>query len=545
MILSSVIITYLLISIVSAFIISAIIVIVSQLFRDPGTPAAPEKIFQKMQEAVIGIDPEYKIRFVNLAAKKIFKIPDKTEGKPLHSLITSKTGYDVIINNLLQKLREGENAEPEKIWVTDESLPVIVSAVKMGKGSNNASLSYLILTDLSIFEQEVQKTKQDYFRLENHLEETLQEKKRIELLANEKIRELHTERARLESAIQNLSLGFIALDKNRNVTNANTVAINLFDLHFPSVIPVFDDIADQIQSEPLRQSIEASMQKSSAARVTDILFKRRFFNFYISPIIASQDTQPDEIGAVILIEDVTESKIMNRSKEEFFTIASHELRTPLTAIRGFVSLLKAYYGTEITDSQIQFMIDNIETSSKRLIGIVNDFLDSSKIEQGKLSVVIETCDLYSLIDEVIKECMPMATQKKLFLTCMKSPESIFVRADKIRLKQVLVNLIGNAIKFTETGGISLQVSTKSEGMVLVKVIDSGKGIPEKNKYLLFNKFNQAGDDLYTRDASGTGLGLYISKLLIGKMGGTIQLESSDPGIGTTFSFTIPLAERPS
>lgn len=530
--------------IISFIVVIVIIVSFYKLFVSSRSKTSLENMLQSMKEVVIGIDSSYRIKFINHSAKRLFNIiSEKIIGESLQTIIVNPNGYEAIINNLILPLKEKRNTDTVRIWIQNNSVPVIFSALSQKDEAGHLGNYLLIGTDVNILEAEKQKVEQKFSKTENNLAEIAQEKKRIEQLANEKIKELQVEHARLESAINNLSLGFIAIDSHKNITLVNKFATELFNLRYPSVIPIFDDITAQIpENANLKKNLELSFQSNANSVVKDILFQNRYLNFYISPIIVEQATEQERsscIGLVILIEDETKSKIMERSREEFFTIASHELRTPLTAIRGFISLLQTYYEKEITDPQIRVIIDNIESSSNRLIGIVNDFLDTSKIEQGKLQIVIEKCSILRIIEESVRECMPIAQQKKLSINFEKPQGEIIVYADQVRLKQVLINLIGNAIKFTDTGGITIAVASRVNGMVVVKVSDTGRGISEENKYLLFKKFNQAGEDIYTRNSGGTGLGLYISKLLLAKMGGEIKLESSEPGKGTVFSFTIP------
>jgi signal transduction histidine kinase len=190
------------------------------------------------------------------------------------------------------------------------------------------------------------------------------------------------------------------------------------------------------------------------------------------------------------------------------------------------------------------MIADIHESSVRLIGIVNDFLDLAALEQGKIEIKSETFALSEVIGEAVRELSNLCANKGIKLSADPSVQSApSVTSDRQRIKQVIINLIGNAIKFTDEGGISLSASSDNN-FVRVVVADTGKGMSLENQKLLFRKFQQAGTSLLTRETSkGTGLGLYISKLIIELLGGTIELEKSEPGVGTSFAFTLP-RERP-
>jgi signal transduction histidine kinase len=248
------------------------------------------------------------------------------------------------------------------------------------------------------------------------------------------------------------------------------------------------------------------------------------------------------VGVVILVEDVTEQTLIERSKDEFFFIASHELRTPLTAIRGNASLMQQYYPQILKDKNLAEIVDDIHTSAIRLIELVNDFLDASALEQGKIQFDIERFSLAGVIDEVLRELQGLANGKGIALIADDSLKHLpKVTADRKRVKQVVYNLVGNALKFTDSGTITVSGQT-SGNFVHCTVTDTGRGMAKESQKLLFRKFQQAGSTLLARDAtSGTGLGLYISKLIIELLNGKISLERSEIGKGSTFGFTLPKA----
>ena len=238
---------------------------------------------------------------------------------------------------------------------------------------------------------------------------------------------------------------------------------------------------------------------------------------------------------------------LGKLKDEFFSIAAHELRTPLTAIQGNSSLIQEYFGDKIKDNKdLQEIIDDMHESSKRLIQIVNDYLDASRLEQGRIKFKKEEFDIGEIINEVIHEVTELTTEKGLSLKFEAAKESLpKVFVDKDRVKQLIYNLMGNAIKYTKEGGIAIEVDVKDKS-INIKIIDTGIGISEKEQHLLFQKFQQVGEDHLDRKSSrGTGIGLYISKLLAEGMGGKVYLEKSEVGKGSTFVFEIPRVEKES
>ena len=223
-------------------------------------------------------------------------------------------------------------------------------------------------------------------------------------------------------------------------------------------------------------------------------------------------------------------------KNEFFSIASHEIRTPLSAIKGNSALLAQVYGTK-NDADFSVIVKDIHESSNRLIRLVTNYLDVARLEQGNIPLSITSLDLPAVAKSVIEEMQGLAADHKIYIRSGIDGQIPLVRGDADRVKQVIYNLIGNAAKFTESGGITVNAEVQG-AMVKVGITDTGRGIPPESQKLLFRKFQQTRDE---DGASGTGLGLYISKMLVNLMGGEIRLDSSQVGKGTTISFTIPTA----
>jgi signal transduction histidine kinase len=249
------------------------------------------------------------------------------------------------------------------------------------------------------------------------------------------------------------------------------------------------------------------------------------------------------IGTVLLAEDITEVKVLERSRDEFFSIASHELRTPLTAIRGNASMALEYYSDSLKDPGLNQIVEDIHDSSVRLIEIVNDFLDMSRLEQGKISFEFDECSIEEIVEGIAYEMKTVINEKKIKLRVDTMVLNTLpkVWTDKNRVKQILYNLVGNAVKFTDEGSVTINAWAGKDS-VKITISDTGRGISMESRKLLFHKFQQAGDSLLTRDTTrGTGLGLYISRLIAEKMGGAIILESTEEGKGSVFSLTVPIA----
>ncbi len=230
-------------------------------------------------------------------------------------------------------------------------------------------------------------------------------------------------------------------------------------------------------------------------------------------------------------------QVLNRLKSEFLASMSHELRTPMNAIIGYTSLiLDRTYG-ELTPKQ-ENGLKRIETNSRNLLQLINNILDLSKLNAGRMPLFKETCQLKELTDEVLQTMDCLARERKLTLSA-EVPETLSLETDKTKLKQVLINLVGNAIKFSHEGNISIKAEMLADPARLrLFVQDTGIGIKEEDIPLLFEEFKQL-DASPTREYGGTGLGLAICKKIVELMGGTIQVKSSLK-TGSTFIVTLPV-----
>lgn len=353
--------------------------------------------------------------------------------------------------------------------------------------------------------------------------------------------ELNQARANLTAAISSLQQGFLLINAKGVIELSNEQAQNL--LHMTTEEMTNKHLASMSALEAwhphINKAIDTVLTHGKAKHVAVSSTDGSFFTIYLTPVLLGSQL----LGVTIVIEDVTEQKILDRSKDEFFSIASHELRTPLTAIRGNMSLVKDYFGGVLKrNKDLQQLVDDSHAASIRLIAIVNDFLDSSRIEQGKMQFTITPFAMGPLIKSIVDDLKPLVEANHNSISLQGLVGLPLALADEARTRQIIYNIIGNANTHNEHCAITIS-GHADNGKLYVRIADDGKGISPENQKLLFHKFQQAGESILTRDnTKGTGMGLYISRLLAASMQGSVELEYSEVGKGAVFVLELPDAD---
>jgi len=291
--------------------------------------------------------------------------------------------------------------------------------------------------------------------------------------------------------------------------------------------------------KPLKTLVDAT--EAAATGNTDIVLetdrKDEFghLSLFFSRMLANLAEQHDNLREV-----AKAANSANHAKSRFLANMSHELRTPLNAIIGYSEMLL----DEAKQNNHNMYIDDLHKSisaSKHLLNLINEVLDLAKIEAGKMETYISTVDIEYLINEIHSTIEPLVRQNNNTLVIQRDPDLHVFESDVTKVRQILINLLGNACKFTQNGKITLKVqSSMSHGKALIKFIvkDTGIGINEKILESLFNPFTQE-DNSFTRSYSGTGLGLSISQRLCHLLGGDIAVQSAK-GKGSCFTITLPV-----
>jgi len=229
-------------------------------------------------------------------------------------------------------------------------------------------------------------------------------------------------------------------------------------------------------------------------------------------------------------------EIANKHKSEFLANMSHELRTPLNAIIGFSEVLLERLFGDVNEKQVDYLKD-IHSSGRHLLNLINDILDLSKVEAGRMELEPSTFDLPSAIANAMALIRERAQRHGIALGMDVDPDLGDIVADERKLKQILLNLLSNAVKFTPDGGRIDVRARQDDSFVRISVADTGVGIAREDQEAVFEEFRQVGSN-YTTKQEGTGLGLALTRRFVELHGGTIGVES-EPGQGSTFTFTLP------
>ncbi|MDP2720742.1 MAG: PAS domain S-box protein [bacterium] len=370
-----------------------------------------------------------------------------------------------------------------------------------------------------------------------------------------KIRALFTditaERNKLNTTIESIADGVLAIDFEGNVITINPAALKMLGFsesdivgkNIDNLVKASEDdksiwFKDFIPHRKL-ESDEIVYQKDNLKIITDYN-KQLYVNLTASAIREGEDVG---LGAIITLNDVSKEKELEEMKLDFVSMAAHELRTPLTAIRGYLSVLQEEVKKSLPKEQRSFL-DKAFISSSQLAALVENLLSVSRIERGAMKIEAVAQNWKSLLQELVSNYVPLSKEKGINLSLNCSADLPPVLVDKFRISEVVSNLLGNALNYTKAGG-SVEISSQYDpkaGKVATTLTDTGQGIPASALPHLFTKFFRVSGVL-EQGSKGTGLGLYISKAIVNMHGGDIWVDST-LGKGSRFSFTIPVATRP-
>lgn len=359
---------------------------------------------------------------------------------------------------------------------------------------------------------------------------------------------LALEQQRDEAMLKGMGEGLVAIDDQQRIVVINKVAAELLELGDESIInkePIKEDYQLYHLGVKEDSKVRADMRPSfmalkSGKRVEDVFgfassggIKRQL-NIAASPFMVDGKV----VGVVTIIRDVTKEKEVDRMKTEFISLASHQLRTPLSAIKWFTEMLISGDAGKLKPDQLDFA-KNISDSTERMIALVNSLLNISRIESGRIMIVPQPTDLRELVGGITNDLKAKTEEKQQTLIISVHEGLPKINLDPRLISQVYLNLLTNAIKYTQKGGEVSVFISKKDDKVISQVTDNGFGIPKEQQDRLFQKFFRASNAVKV-ETDGTGLGLYLIKAIIESSGGEIWFESEE-GKGSTFWFSIPLS----
>lgn len=359
------------------------------------------------------------------------------------------------------------------------------------------------------------------------------------------IQKLENDKREIRTLLESISDGMFVVDGRNKISFVNKSALKILNIISPAEKILGRDIGDFLPTigkdgpEPVTRDAFGNYQNSIRDDLRIVRSDKVLqLHTNVTPVVSEKDTLQ---GAIIFFRDITGLKKLDEERAEFNAVASHELRTPLTVIEGYLYfILDPDSGAKYNKVTKEY-VEKAHDASQDLIHLVSDILTVVKSEDNDLVVTIEKVDLEALIASTIKGLAKKASAKKIkLLFKITSTKTIpVIMTDKVKVKEILTNLVDNAIKFTEKGSVTVELGML-EKEVIISVADTGPGITPADQKRVFQKFFRS-EDYKTRKTGGTGLGLYISKTLTERLGGRVGLQSV-PKMGSRFYFTLPISE---
>lgn len=355
---------------------------------------------------------------------------------------------------------------------------------------------------------------------------------------------VNAERSQLDMVLNSINEGVLALDDAGNIVLANQPAIDLFEVDFEAIngTPFKDLTAFKQDVADVMIDVNDIAAEDNVVEYRNLKFTGSDEKEYFVDILVARATYSPENGNdkaikyLVTVIDQTKARELESMKVDFVSMAAHELRTPLTAIRGYIELILNAKNDELSPQFRQYLLHGYE-STVQLSGLINNLLNVSKIERNALQMSMEKMDIAELVASSVRNQQFSAEKARLTLEYSGPDSGAFVVGDPIALREVVDNLITNALHYTpESGRVGVSVRVEDD-TIITSVEDTGIGISEESVKKLFTKFFRVHGGLAT-GSGGSGLGLYISKSIVESHDGKIWVESTE-GVGSTFSFCLP------
>lgn len=338
-------------------------------------------------------------------------------------------------------------------------------------------------------------------------------------------------------SIENLTIGYIVTNADNEILLMNFAAEKLF-IETKSYTKLDQVAAKLPERVDLMMHVTYCSREHKSCSFREVELGDKTVKVFLSPLFEGEEFS----GNVVTMEDITESVVKEKARDQFLSYLVHELRTPLTAVSGNAYLARSIVNSSESGDDLIELIDDMHTGSQRLLTLVNQFLDMARLEEGRITYDLKEFNAKNIATSTVKELDILAEERNLTLEIDEETFGTYsVIGDPLRVGQILTNLIGNAIKYTDEGTIRVY-ATKHEQTLEISVTDTGPGIPADSQEQLFQKYFQASNNKHKADTTkSVGLGLYTAKLMAEGMGGSLKLAHSEPGKGTTFVLTLDIA----
>jgi two-component system, cell cycle sensor histidine kinase PleC len=509
-----------------------------------------ESIINTVREPLIVLDQDLRVVTVSRSFYEVFKVnPEETVGQLIYDLGNKQ--WDIpklreLLEDILPKKAAFDNYEVEHDFATIGRRIMLLNARQIQRGMGKERIILLAIEDIT-----------ERKEIEAGLEKTRKELEIIKKSADEA-----SEFA--ESVINTVREPLISLDQDLRVVTVSrsfyeffkvnpeeTVGQLIYDLgnkqwNIPKLRELLETILpqkatfDNYEVEHDFTTIGRRIMLLNARQIQRVLGKERIILLAIEDITERKRMEEELAGNSRKLEQANiRLQEVDRLKSIFLASMSHELRTPLNSIIGFTGIILQGMSGEINQEQRK-QLTMVKNSADHLLSLINDVLDVSRIEAGRVELSHEEMRLDDVVKEVAEAFSPAASEKDLELLT-EVPEGILLLSDRRRVKQVLMNLVSNAIKFTDRGSVKIAARVARDGNVEIRVIDTGIGIKKEDTDKLFQPFQQIDMSL-TRSREGTGLGLHLAKRLSALLGGDISAKS-EYGRGSEFILTIPLRHK--
>lgn len=508
-----------------------------------------ERLFNSIKESILILTPKSsKVIFFNLKARESFGISDEKEIflkdlmgesalRTFNTAVKIIYSYKGVWDGELNMIDKDKNEFPAKVTISYIF-------------EENKELIFLKIIDISRNKYAEKRVEESI----NELKDKNNELEKIKLAVINVLEDINDEKAkvldreqRLQTVLESIAEGVIVIDKDRRIVMTNNTILNMLvysknefeGKDYREVVKIYNEEKNEIDMGFIEEMFNngETFSRFDKSLIENKDGNRIPINETAAPI---KDSNGNVVRIVLVVRDATEQRKVENMRKEFVSIASHQLRAPLTGMSWYLEmLLDEKTNSNLSIEQREY-INMVMESNKKMIYLVNELLDISRIEGGReLQFVKSDSDFIQLVLDVIEEQKGLASQKNINLIFNKQFEGqLIVNMDRDKIRQAIVNLINNAIKYTRNNGeVIIEVKSENEKVYFI-VKDNGIGIPKEQQGRIFEKFFR-GDNAVEIQAQGSGLGLYVVKEMIEKHGGNISFIS-EQNKGTTFTVELPL-----